>query len=137
MAYEPIRIEGIITDQVGTPRNDGTAGSALYAVPFRLSRNLNADEAAHLVQLWDRPPQFTTMHRPGIARASGDRLVLDGTTIDEVEQYHAATLRLVVEQLNRDSEEHTRRMADEAARHEQQRERHASHIDEVAGRIEF
>lgn len=35
---EPIRIIGIVVDEVGEPRNDGTRGSALYKVPFRLSR---------------------------------------------------------------------------------------------------
>jgi hypothetical protein len=36
--FEPIRIVGIITESVSKPRNDRTPGSALYNVPFRLSR---------------------------------------------------------------------------------------------------
>ncbi len=40
------------------------------------------------------------MHRPGIASVQGDRIVLDGTTIDELERYHLKTLKLVVRQLN-------------------------------------
>jgi len=31
----------------------------------------------------DNPPQFSTMHRPGIAKVTGNRIVLDGTTVEE------------------------------------------------------
>ena len=37
-AFEPIKIVGVLADEVGKPLNDGTQGSALYAVPFKLSR---------------------------------------------------------------------------------------------------
>ena len=35
---EPIRIGGVIADEVTEPRMDGSRGSALYKIPFRLSR---------------------------------------------------------------------------------------------------
>ena len=35
---EPIHIIGIITNEVTIPKMDGTRGSALYAIPFQLSR---------------------------------------------------------------------------------------------------
>lgn len=35
---EPIRILGIITNEVTIPSMDGTPGCALYKIPFRLSR---------------------------------------------------------------------------------------------------
>ena len=41
------------------------------------------------------------MHRPGIATVSGDRVYLDGTTIDEVKKYHRDTLVLAVNETNR------------------------------------
>jgi hypothetical protein len=34
------------------------------------------------------------MHRPNIARGTGDKVVLDGTTIEEIEKYHKETLVL-------------------------------------------
>ncbi len=40
------------------------------------------------------------MHRPGIASVYGNRVVLDGTTLDEVERYHRDTLKLVVDRAN-------------------------------------
>src|SRR5690606_22216908 len=84
MDFEPITVTGVIADEVATPRNDGTAGSALYAVPIRLSRSVDAEEARMLEQIWDHPPRFTTMHRPGVAHVGGNRFVLNKTTVDEV-----------------------------------------------------
>ncbi len=97
---EPIRLIEIVAEEVGTPRNDGTAGCALYRVPIRLSRVGSAEWGRLFVQLWDNPPSFSTRHRPGIGRVVGDRIILDGTTMEEIEQYHGATLRIVVDRVN-------------------------------------
>ncbi|MQA92967.1 MAG: hypothetical protein GEU90_22605 [Gemmatimonas sp.] len=35
---------------------------------------------------------------------SADKILLDGTTIEEVEKYHAETLRLVVNKVNADAD---------------------------------
>lgn len=106
---EPIRILGVDEAGVTRPRNDGTRGSGLHKVPLRLNRRPSARWAEIFRSVWDHPPQFTTMHRPGIASVSGDRIILDGTTMDEIELYHAATLRLVIPETN------ARVAADEAA----------------------
>ena len=55
----PITITGIIVNEVGTPRNDGTQGSALYAVPFQLSRRPSAEWARHLVETLGGTPRPT------------------------------------------------------------------------------
>jgi len=93
-AEGPIRIVGVIVDEVTEPRLDGTRGSALYRVPLRLSRRPSAEWAALFERIWDQPPQFSTMHRPGIVSVQGDRVILDGTTIEEVERHHRETLCL-------------------------------------------
>ena len=133
----PLSLVEVLTEEVGTPRNDGTPGSALYTVPLRMNRQPTSDEAALLRESWDRPPSFTSMHRPGILRVSGDRLVLDGTTIEEVERYHAATLKVVLEEVNRRSAtargEHTgaeHQAADDEASHR-------ANVAEVARRIDL
>ena len=97
-------------DGVGRPRNDGTRGSGFYKVPLRLSRRPSSEWAQLFVQCWDRPPQLTTMHRPGIARVSGDTIVLDGTTMAELETYHAKTLRFCVENVNEQEAEYPERL---------------------------
>jgi hypothetical protein len=132
-----IRITGIIADEAGSPRNDGTSGSALYRIPFRLSRRPSADWAQLFVQTWNLPPSFSTMHRPGIARVEGDRIILDGTTIEEVEKYHRETLKSVVERVNQLIAEHeARRRRQEDVQAEQQRQ-HRQAVEEVAKRISF
>jgi hypothetical protein len=95
----PIRITGVDEKGLGRPRNDGTQGSALYLVPLRLSRRPSQDWAAYFERTWNRN-LYSTMHRPGIASVSGDRILLDGTTLEEVAQHHLETVRSAVAQAN-------------------------------------
>ena len=97
---EPIAITGVLVDEVSTPRMDGTRGSALYTIPFQLSRRPSHEWAEAFVQTWNHPPTYTTSHRPGIARVNGDRIILDGTTIEEVQEVHRNTLVLAVDKAN-------------------------------------
>jgi nucleotide-binding universal stress UspA family protein len=133
----PIRVTGIIVDEVGVPRGNGTRGSALYEVPFRLSRMPPPGWADFFVRAWDLPPRFTSAHRPGIASVVGDRIILDGTTVEEIEHYHRETLILAVNQANDEYEkyEHQRRAREEAER--KRLEEHESAIKEAAKRIKF
>lgn len=134
---ESLRLTEVLTADVGRPQNDGTRGSALYAVPIGLNRSPDRVEAQLLVQHWDRPPRSTTRHRPGILRVRDDRVILEGTTIDEVETCHAETLRLVFEKTNADAaayRESRREQADEKARGNHE---HDDHVREVATRIQF
>lgn len=137
MDFEPIAVVGVITDEVGTPSNDGTAGSALYAVPLRLSRTVDAEQARMLEQIWDHPPRFTTMHRPGVARVAGNRFVLNETTVDEVASYHVETLRAVVQQFNADMAKLSERRAADLATQEASAAEHRQHVREVVDEIRF
>jgi hypothetical protein len=137
MPFTPVEIVGVIPEEVGSPRYDGSAGSGLYPVPVRLSRSLSADEATLLVALWDRPPEFTSIHRPGIARAGGNRIVLDGTTVDEFARYHAKTLVGVVEQFNVDAGKAAEKQELVSKALKQAEAEHRSHVQEVVGEIRF
>lgn len=133
----PLKIIGIIADQVSAPRNDRTPGSALYRVPFRLSRRPSQYWAEAFVKAWNMPPQFTSMHRPGIARVTGNTIVLDGTTLEEVEKYHRDTLRLCVSEANRVEESYLKqreRRANEAIQKEVKRR---EQIADAVSRIRF
>jgi hypothetical protein len=134
---EPVEIVGVIEDGVGEPRNDGSRGSGLYKVPIRLSARPSNTWARLFVDTWNRPPRFTTMHRPGIASVIGDRIVLDGTTIEEVEKYHAETLRLVVEKVNEDAAALEARERRQREVEETEKQKHREHVRDVAGRIRF
>ena len=135
--FNPIKIVGIIANEIGTPRNDGTRGCALYAVPFQLPRPPTPHWADHFVQMWDRPPSYTTRHRPKIARVAGDRIILDGTTVEEVAAIHRDTLKVVVAKVNQDIEDWERarhRAAEEEA--ERQRQQRQAVLD-AAKKISF
>ena len=133
----PLDIVGVDADHVGQPKNDGSPGSGLYRVPIKLSRVPTAREAELLVHYWDHPSSWTTMHRPGIAYVSGSSFVLDGTTVDEVKQYHAKTVRLAVDAAN--EHEAQLRAADDAkaAAADAQSAAHQQHVSEVAKDIDF
>jgi hypothetical protein len=133
----PIKIKGIVLDEIGTPRNDGTRGSALYKVPFQLSRCPSADWARYFVQTWDNPPSFSTMHRPGIARVEGDRVILDGTTVEEVEKVHRDTLRAVLDKVNKDVAEHEARQRRSEEERAERLRQHEQSVRDAAKRMTF
>lgn len=134
---EPVRIVGVIADEVTEPTNDGTRGSALYTVPFRLSKPISHDWAAAFEQVWNHPPQYTTMHRPGIAHARGNRIVLNGTTIDEVQRVHRETLILCVKETNRIVAEHEKRQVADREARERAAEDHRRSVQDAARKIRF
>ena len=134
---EPIKILGIITDQVTVPTMDGTRGSALYKIPFRLSKKPSSLWSEIFLNAWQMPPQFTSMHRPGIASVNGDQIILDGTTIEEVRKYHRDTLVLCVDIANK---QEAKLLEEEKKRIEQEEEfkkNHYSKIKDEAENIKF
>ena len=134
---EPIKIIRIITDEITQPRNDGTRGSALYKVPLQLSRTPTADWSRLFIETWNHPPQFTTMHRSGIAYISGDRIILDGTTVDEVAQYHRDTLKVVVQRVNELVAEREQVEQQQKEIELKQRQQHEADVREAAERLKF
>lgn len=135
--HEPIRIIDIIFDEVTEPSRGDAIGSALYSIPFRLSKQPSSLWAKVFEDTWNRPPQYTSMHRPGIASIQGGNIILNGTTIEEVENVHRDTLVLCVNEANRKEAEiieHNRR---EAKRRRQQSEAHQNNIENTAKNISF
>ncbi len=132
-----IRILRVISDEVTHPRNDGTRGSALYTVPFLLSGFPSTLWVRLFVKHWNRPATFTLRHRPGIARVSGNRILLEGTTIEEVEEVHLTTLELAIDAANREHREVVAREANRQHAKEAERERHRRNVRDIASRITF
>ena len=135
--FEDIRIVKLIGEEVTEPRNDGTRGSALYTVPFLLSDTPPGGWVHLFIRHWDRPSVFTLQHRPGIARVTNDRILLEGTTVEEVEKIHLQTLKLAVNGANEEYRAALLREEQRARFKEEQRVRHRRNVDEVAGRISF
>lgn len=134
---EPLHILGIITAEVTVPRMDGTRGSGLYKIPFRLSKSPSSLWCKLFVQSWNKPPKFSTMHRPGIASVSGDKIILNGTTIEEVRDYHRETLLLCVDAANKEGKE----IFDAEQRKKEQEQalklKHYNNVSDIAGKITF
>jgi hypothetical protein len=66
-----------------------------------------------------------------------DRIILDGTTVEEVADAHRHTLKVVIEKVNRDIEEwerSQRRVAEEEA---ERQHRHRQAVEDAAKRISF
>lgn len=135
--WEDIKIQGVILEEVTKPRNDGTRGSALYRVPFRLSRTPPEKWSDLFLRIWLHPPSQTLMHRPGIAYITGDTLYLDGTEMEEVEKYHAKTLKLVLKEANKQYTEWMiaeQRKDDEAKRLDEERK---NNLKNISDRLSF
>lgn len=135
--FEDIRITKLIGEEITEPRNDGTRGSALYTVPFLLSDTPPSGWAHLFIRHWDRPSHFTPLHRPGIARVTRDRILLEGTTVEEVEGTHLPTLKLAVNAANEGYRAALLREEQRARLKEEQRVRHRRNVDDVARRISF
>jgi hypothetical protein len=135
--YDPILIVGIVKDGVGKPRNDGTRGSALYRIPLHLSRRPSELWSRLFVETWNHPPRYTTMHRPGIASVRGDTIILDGTEMHQLEQFHAETLKHVIAKVNDDVARIETQENAAARRQQQVHDEHQRDIDDVASRLRF
>lgn len=134
---EDIKIIGVISNEVTLPRNDGTRGSALYSIPFRLSSKPTRTWSELFLRNWDYPSSFTSMHRPGIARVDFDKIILDGTTIEEVKQYHRDTLILCVEKTNEEEKQIRKREERLKRKKQEERENHYRNIDDISKDIKF
>lgn len=134
---EPIRILGIIKEQVTMPTMDGTPGCALYKVPFRLSRKPSDSWKEFFLQSWRMPSCFTSMHRSNIASIYEDEIILDGTTIEEVRDYHGKTLNLCVEEANEREQAYLEKQQQLSELKEQKRKQHFSNVAKIADDIQF
>lgn len=116
---------------------DGSRGSALYSVPFQLSKTPSGLWGQIFVAIWNSPPRFTTMHRPGIASVIGSKIILNGTTIDEVKNYHRDTLLLCVEEANKKEQEIKERENRLKEQEEKRKQQHFQHVSDLADEINF
>lgn len=132
----PIRVVGIDRDHVGIPRGDGTPGSALYLVPLLLSRTPSQVWADAFTERWNNS-FFSSMHRPGIGSVLGNRILLDGTTVEEVADVHLASVRQTIKYANEVATAQQHRDAQAKQRRESQLEQHEAEVDEAIRRMGF
>lgn len=137
MEFQDLKITRVIVEDITEPRNDGTAGSSLYSIPFALSASPPPGWEDLFLENWNHPSQFTTMHRPGIASISGATVILDGTTIEEVERYHRDTLQLAVAQTNQQYRDLLLTQNERLTREEARRQEHRKRVENASKRIKF
>jgi hypothetical protein len=135
--FEPIRIVGVVEESVTKPRNDGTRGSALYSVPFKLSGRPPAEWADYFPRAWDHPSSWTSAHRPGICEVRGDTIWLNGTTLEEVEKTHKATLLLALDDTNARYAEYAAKVEADQKKRQQEEGEHRRRVSEQAKKIKF
>jgi len=135
--FDDIKIVRVIVEDITAPRNDGNHGSALYSIPFALSRKPPSDWAQMFTGNWSHPPRFTTKHRPGIASVQGASIILNGTTIEEVETYHRDTLQLAVAETNKQYREWQTEQELRVSREKALREEHRKRVEDASKRIKF
>ena len=135
--FVPIKITGIVMDEIGEPKNDGSPASALYRVPIRLSSIPPQPWSDLFIRAWNHPQEFTTSHRPGIARMRQDKVILEGTTIEEVRDTHKKTLKLALDVANREYELLLKRSGDLERAKQFQREEHQQNVRKVAEDLNF
>ncbi len=133
---EPVKIICVIEDEVTEPTLDGTRGSALYSVPLRLNRVPSSLWSEIFIRAWNRP-LYSTMHRPGIASVRGAKIILNGTTIDEVKKYHRDTLVTCVDEANQKEKEFLERERKKQELHHQQVEKHRKEVKDTLKDLSF
>ena len=132
-----VKIQGVITKDVTVPKLDGTRGSALYSIPFKLNKSPTPIWRRLFIDTWNNPPSWSTMHRFGIASVVGDTIVLDGTTMDEVKQYHRKTLLLCVEKANEGEKQYHAHQQVEENKRKEIEQNHYNNVKKLADEIEF
>lgn len=134
---DDVRIVEILVDDVSVPKRDGTPGSDLYKIPFRLSRKPSQIWENAFIEAWDNPENPKYSHKPGIASILGDRIILEKTTIEKIERYHQNALKLAVDRANKTEKETLNKKSALNSKERKRIREHRERVEEVAKRIKF
>ena len=135
--FKPVKILRIVSEDITIPTMDGTRGSALYQIPFELNCRPSSDWGRIFIETWNRPPRWTSMHRPGIAKVIGNKIYLTKTTMEEVQKYHKETLELSVNKANEIIAEHERRNNNDVLSENKRINEHQENVTNIASAITF
>ena len=135
--FEPVRLVRVVTNEVGFPSDNADGSRGVYTVVFQLSHEPSARWGDYLVHFWDRPQVSYAQgkHRPGMVNVVANRLMMEETTIDEVEGFHLPVLKAAVRMAN---EAEARALVEDHRRAERRRleeAEHRRHIAEVSKRL--
>lgn len=130
-----IKVLGVIVNEVSEPQSAGR-GRMVYDVPLQLSRRVPREWAQHFLSAWHSGPKISAEHRPVVVNVGADRIVLEGTNIDEVEQL-LELIKFAISEANRRSDEEAVELQEDEIIVQQKRKEHLRHVAEVAKRLRF
>jgi hypothetical protein len=128
---------GVIAEEVGVPRYDGTSMSSFYRVPLKLSRPVTPEWETLFERTWNHSPRFSALRRASIARVDHDRIILSCTTLEEVLNEHKAVLIACAVETNRLLAEKVAERELKAAESQRARAEHQRKIEEMKGKLRF
>lgn len=132
--YSPVNIRIVEIDESKT---QPIPNEALYKIFIELNQYPSIDWADLFIQCWNHPPQFTSMHKPSIASIQGKYIVLDGTTADEIQQYHKDTLKLVLAETNKNYNSMMEKETERLNKEEEQKNKNINEEKEKQKGIKF
>jgi hypothetical protein len=126
---EPLRILGLVKDEVGAKREENGLTHNQYSIPFELSRSVTGDESKAITQTWYR----VNTEREVRITVEGATLTILNTSIEQVRDRLASQIRAVLRQVHSDME-----AADlKKAQKELAESRHREHVDAIAQQIDW
>ena len=129
---EPVRLTGVVLEAMHGPGDASLDGP--YDIPFQLSCVTSPEWEQEFLKAWDR---LTGNGLSVMASVGSDRIVLNGTTIDDVERDLMGVLKRAVAEANRATAEATQKLRQRAKLEEQKRIERFRHIKEVVERLNF
>jgi len=136
--FEDIKIVRMVDEDVTPLRNDGTPRSDLCRVPFALSRRPPSKWAEIFPIKWDRSLKYALGKQwPGIASVQGDRVVLNGITLDDVNAYLRDLLVSAVAETNKEYRLWKQRQEQRRVKEQACDEEHKRRVSEISERIKF
>lgn len=129
---EPVRITGVIVEAMHGPSGESVDGP--YDIPFQLSCVTSPEWEQEFLRAWDR---LTASGLSVMASVGSDRIILNGTTIDDVERDLIGILKRAVAEANRVTSETMEKLHERAMLEEQRRTERFRHIKEVVQRLNF
>jgi hypothetical protein len=129
---EPIRITGIAVESMRDP--SGPSPDDPYDVPFRLSREASPQWEQEFLKAWDK---LSTRGQAVTASVGADQIILNATTIDDVERFYLVALKLAVAEANRATLEKWEKSQHLAELEKQKKQERRRHVMTVVERLNF
>jgi hypothetical protein len=135
--FVPVRMIEVVAAEVGAPTDDGTPEGRLYKIPIRIEPPPPDDDWRMLFLKALELPSAATGRPVCNAQVYVHRIVLSGTTLEELESTHLTTLKDALAQANEQYAEllAARRVTDERKR--QDAATHVRSVEAAAKRIKF